>query len=556
MSAVFTLDFDPGIIPHSDPALLTIEGLKIALPPGGDRAEAIEDLSLSLPAGRTLCVVGESGSGKSVLAMTLMGLLDPELSVQAGRVKIGETLLLDQGRYASPSVINALRGAQIGMVFQEPMTALNPVVTCGKQLDEMLRAHQRLSRRERRAAILAIFARVQLPDPERIYHSYPHQLSGGQRQRIVIAMAVILRPRLLICDEPTTALDVTTQKEILGLIRELQQENDCAVLFITHDMGVVAEIADSVMVMHLGRVVEQGEAAQVLRQPRQAYTRMLLGSVPDGIPRRSGDKRRGQPLLSAELVAKTYTRRSLLGRSQRVAALNDASLAVHYGETVGIVGESGSGKSTFIRCLMRLIDPSCGVIRWGEKEVQSCRESELWALRSRVQMVFQDPNRSFNPRRTVGSSICEGAINFGLDRASAWALAETLMDRVRLPREALFRFPRQFSGGQRQRLAIARALACRPRVLVADEAVSALDVSVQQQILSLLEEIQRDLGLGMIFVTHDLRVAARLCDRLIVMQKGEIIEQGPTAELFAAPKQAYTRSLLAAMPRWEAPATL
>ena len=553
MSAMFTFDFDPGAASHRAPTLLQIDGLQVALPEGGDRADAIENLSLSLSAGQTLCVVGESGSGKSVLAMTLMGLLDPELSVQAGHVQIGETCLLEQGRYAAPAVIKALRGAQIGMVFQEPMTALNPVVTCGKQLDEMLRAHRRLSRSQRRDAILAIFARVQLPDPERIYHSYPHQLSGGQRQRIVIAMAVILRPRLLICDEPTTALDVTTQKEILGLIRELQQENDCAVLFITHDMGVVAEIADSVMVMHLGRVIEQGEATQVLRQPRQAYTRMLLGSVPDGIPRRSGDKQRGQPLLSAEQVAKTYTRRTLLGRSQNVAALADASLAVHYGETVGIVGESGSGKSTFARCLMRLIDPSSGVIRWGEKEVQSCQERELWALRSRVQMVFQDPNRSFNPRRTVGSSICEGAINFGLDRQSAWQLAESLMDRVRLPREALSRFPRQFSGGQRQRLAIARALACRPRVLVADEAVSALDVSVQQQILALLEEIQGDLGLGMIFVTHDLRVAARLCDRLIVMQRGEIIEQGPTAELFAAPQQAYTRSLLAAMPRWEAP---
>ncbi|WP_315708726.1 ABC transporter ATP-binding protein [Brenneria uluponensis] len=555
MSAVSTLDFDPRLTPKADPALLTIDSLQVALPSGADRADAIEDLSLTLWSGQTLCVVGESGSGKSVLAMTLMGLLDAELTVQQGTVQLGDTLLLDQGRYAASSVLKALRGEQIGMVFQEPMTALNPVVTCGKQLDEMLRAHSRLSRNERLTAILAIFAQVQLPDPKRIYHSYPHQLSGGQRQRIVIAMAVILRPRLLICDEPTTALDVTTQKEILGLIHELQQKNGCAVLFITHDMGVVAEIADTVLVMHLGRVIEQGDAMQVLRQPVHSYTRMLLNCVPDGVPRRTGDKQRGQPLLSAESVAKSYARRTLLGRSQSVAALHDASLAVYYGETVGVVGESGSGKSTFARCLMRLIDPSAGVIRWGEKEVQSCPERQLWSLRSRVQMVFQDPNRSFNPRRTVGSSICEGAINFGMSRESAWELAETLMARVRLPRDALSRYPRQFSGGQRQRLAIARALACQPRVLIADEAVSALDVSVQQQILALLEEIQRDLGLGIVFVTHDLRVAARLCDRLIVMQRGEIIEQGPTAELFAAPQQAYTRSLLQAMPRWEAPST-
>ncbi|ACS85633.1 dipeptide ABC transporter ATP-binding protein [Musicola paradisiaca] len=553
MSAVFALDSDPQLTPIADPALLTIDRLRVALPAGGDRADAIEDLSLTLHPGQTLCVVGESGSGKSVLAMTLMGLLAGELTVRHGTVRLGDTLLLNQGRYAAPAVLKALRGAQIGMVFQEPMTALNPVVICGKQMDEMLRAHSRMSRDERKAAILAIFARVQLPDPERIYHSYPHQLSGGQRQRIVIAMAVILRPRLLICDEPTTALDVTTQREILSLIRELQQENGCAVLFITHDMGVVAEIADDVLVMHLGAVVEQGAAAQVLRQPSQAYTRMLLDCVPDGVPCRSGDKQRGTPLLNADAVVKNYVRRTFLGRRQTVAALRDASLAVHYGETVGIVGESGSGKSTFARCLMRLIDPSSGVIQWGEKAVQSLPERQLWSLRSQVQMVFQDPNRSFNPRRTVGSSIREGAMNFGLSRESAQALAETLMDRIRLPRESLSRYPHQFSGGQRQRLAIARALACKPRVLVADEAVSALDVSVQQQILALLEEIQRDLGLGMIFVTHDLRVAARLCDRLIVMQQGAIIEQGPTAQLFAAPQQAYTRSLLQAMPRWVTP---
>jgi peptide/nickel transport system ATP-binding protein len=436
----------------------------------------------------------------------------------------------------------------MGMVFQEPMTALNPVMTCGDQVDELLSTHTDWPRDQRRAEILRIFERVRLPDPERMLRSYPHQLSGGQRQRIVIAMAVVLKPALIICDEPTTALDVTTQKEILKLIADLQREQGSAVLFITHDMGVVAEIADEVLVMNQGEAVEGGPSEQVLRRPKAEYTRQLLAAVPGMTPPAAKPAFSGPALLLGQGVGKTYASRDWMGRNRATAALQNAHVAVHAGETVGIVGESGSGKSTFARCLIRLIDPTEGRILWGDDEVAALPESRLRPLRNRVQVVFQDPNRSLNPRRTVGQSMVEGAMNFGQSRAEAEALAAELMTQVRLPVEALLRYPSQFSGGQRQRLAIARALACRPQVLVADEAVSALDVSVQAQILNLLREIQGRLGLGLLFITHDLRVAAQLCDRVIVMHQGHIVEEGPTAALYANPQQDYTRRLLQAAP--------
>jgi peptide/nickel transport system ATP-binding protein len=501
-------------------------------------------VSLSILPGQTLCVVGESGSGKSVMATTVMGLLAKELRPSGGEIVLqGESLL-----NASASRLRALRGRSVGMVFQEPMTALNPVMTCGDQVDELLSTHTDWPRDQRRAEILRIFERVRLPDPERMLRSYPHQLSGGQRQRIVIAMAVVLKPALIICDEPTTALDVTTQKEILKLIADLQREQGSAVLFITHDMGVVAEIADEVLVMNQGEAVEGGACEQVLRRPKAEYTRQLLAAVPGMTPPAAKPAFSGPALLSGQGVGKTYASRDWMGRNRATAALQNAHVAVHAGETVGIVGESGSGKSTFARCLIRLIDPTEGSILWGDDEVATLPESRLRPLRNRVQVVFQDPNRSLNPRRTVGQSMVEGAMNFGQSRAEAEALAAELMSQVRLPVEALKRYPSQFSGGQRQRLAIARALACRPQVLVADEAVSALDVSVQAQILNLLREIQGRLGLGVLFITHDLRVAAQLCDRVIVMHQGLIVEEGPTHELYANPQQDYTRRLLQAAP--------
>jgi peptide/nickel transport system ATP-binding protein len=528
----------------SNQPVLSIRQLSVALPAGGDRAHAVHQVSLTIHPGQTLCVVGESGSGKSVMATTVMGLLAKELRPSGGEIVLqGESLL-----GASAARLRALRGRSMGMVFQEPMTALNPVMTCGDQVDELLSTHTDWPRDQRRAEILRIFERVRLPDPERMLRSYPHQLSGGQRQRIVIAMAVVLKPALIICDEPTTALDVTTQKEILRLIADLQREQGSAVLFITHDMGVVAEIANDVLVMNQGEAVEGGPCEQVLRRPKAEYTRQLLAAVPGMTPPAAKPAFSGPALLSGQGVGKTYASRDWMGRNRATAALQNAHVAVHAGETVGIVGESGSGKSTFARCLIRLIDPTEGRILWGNDEVATLPEGRLRPLRNRVQVVFQDPNRSLNPRRTVGQSMVEGAMNFGQSRAEAEALAAELMTQVRLPVEALQRYPSQFSGGQRQRLAIARALACRPQVLVADEAVSALDVSVQAQILNLLREIQGRLGLGLLFITHDLRVAAQLCDRVIVMHQGLIVEEGPTAALYANPQQDYTRRLLQAAP--------
>ncbi|HSV54860.1 MAG TPA: ABC transporter ATP-binding protein, partial [Burkholderiaceae bacterium] len=517
--------------------ILVIDQLHVSLPSGSDRAHAVEGVSLSIAPGQTVCVVGESGSGKSVMATAVMGLLARELRPTQGRILLrGESLL-----QASAARMRALRGQAMGMVFQEPMTALNPVMTCGDQIDELLTTHTDWKPARRRAEVLRILHRVKLPEPERMARSYPHQLSGGQRQRIVIAMAVILKPALLICDEPTTALDVTTQKEILKLIAELQAEGigadagglRSAVLFITHDMGVVAEIADQVLVMHQGRAVEYGARDDVLHRPQAAYTRMLLAAVPSMTPPPARAEPQGAALLQGKDVCKTYTSRDWLGRVRETHALQGAALAVRAGETVGVVGESGSGKSTLARCLIRLIDPTAGQVHWGQADVARLPEGKLRALRSQVQVVFQDPNRSLNPRRTVGDAIVEGAVNFGASHASAVALAAELMDKVRLPREGLVRYPSQFSGGQRQRIAIARALACKPRVLVADEAVSALDVSVQAQILTLLRDIRDEFGLGLLFITHDLRVAAQLCDRVIVMHQGRIVEEGLTAQLYA-----------------------
>jgi peptide/nickel transport system ATP-binding protein len=528
----------------ANPVLL-IENLRVALPSGSDRAYAVDGVSLSIEPGRTLCVVGESGSGKSVMATTVMGLLPKEVRATQGTVRLaGESLL-----NATPQRLRELRGQAMGMVFQEPMTALNPVMRCGDQVDELLRTHKAdWSAAQRKAEILRVFDRVKLPEPERIVASFPHQLSGGQRQRIVIAMAVILKPALLICDEPTTALDVTTQKEILSLIDELQREQGSAVLFITHDMGVVADIAHTVLVMNQGKPVEIGTRDDVLQRPREAYTRMLLDSVPSITPPPARPEPTGSPVLEGRSVDKTYVTRDWLGRERATHALRDAHLALRAGETVGVVGESGSGKSTFARCLIRLIDPSAGTITWAGDEVAALNESRLRPLRHRVQVVFQDPNRSLNPRLRIGESLIEGAVNFGTPRAQARERAADLMDKVRLPREGLERYPSQFSGGQRQRLAIARALACKPAVLVADEAVSALDVSVQAQILELLRNIQAELRLGLLFITHDLRVAAQLCDRVIVMHQGRIVEEGKTGEMYAAPRHEYTRRLFAAAP--------
>jgi peptide/nickel transport system ATP-binding protein len=402
----------------------------------------------------------------------------------------------------------------------------------------------------RRDKVLAMMEDVHLPDVERIYSAFPHQLSGGQRQRIMIAMALILRPKLLIADEPTTALDVTTQAQILKLIRELRENTGTAVLFITHDMGVVAEIADSVTVLKLGEVMEQQPVADLLRRPITEYTRDLLRAVPSLVPRKARPpvEETGPATLATTALRKVYSQPALFGKGKETVAADAVTLTLRKGRTLGIVGESGSGKSTVARCVVRLIDPTSGSIKISGEEIATVPQASLKPHRKRVQIVFQDPFRSLNPRIEIGESITEGPTNFGVPKAEAMAQARDLLELVGLPASAVNRFPHQFSGGQRQRIAIARALAMKPDLLVADEAVSALDVSVQAQVLDLLDEIQTRMGIAILFITHDLRVAAQICDDVMVMQKGIVVEYGPAAGVLANPSTEYTRSLIEAAP--------
>ena len=534
--------------PGENPALaipaLSIKSLTIRLPAAADRANAIEDVSFDVKRGEIVCIVGESGSGKSVTAFAVMGLLQRELSVASGAIELeGENLV---GK--SDARMRGLRGARMSMIFQEPMTALNPVRSCGAQIDEVLRIHTKLSAEARKARVLEVMTAIQLPNPVSLYDAYPHQLSGGQRQRVMIATAIALDPVLLIADEPTTALDVTTQKQILGLIRELQTRRGTGVLFITHDFGVVAEIADRVVVMQHGRVVETGPVEEVLKRPRHAYTKMLIGSVPSLEPPRRARLDAAPVVLATSHLDKTYAGGGFFGKSRIVHAAKDVTVSVRRGETLGIVGESGSGKSTVARCIARLIQPSAGEIRIGGIDVAQMRERQLRPHRRHVQIVFQDPYRSLNPRRTVGEALVEGPVNFGLGRAAAHRRAVELMGLVGLSGEALLRFPHQFSGGQRQRICIARALMMEPELLIADEAVSALDVSVQAQVLKLLDDVRDRFKLAVLFITHDLRVAAQVCDRIAVMSKGAIVEEGVTAQLYKAPQHPYTQALFAAAP--------
>jgi peptide/nickel transport system ATP-binding protein len=525
-------------------AVLSVKNLSIALPRGADRALAVENISFDVNAGEILCLLGESGSGKSVIAFSIMGLLPENVVIDKGEINIESQNLLG----ISEQSLRAKRGDDIAMVFQEPMTALNPVMTCGDQLDELLSEHTQLSSSERKAKTLAMFEAVKLPEPDRIYASYPHQLSGGQRQRIMIAMALILEPKLLIADEPTTALDVTTQAEVLALIKTLQRERGTAVLFITHDMGVVAEIADRVVVLQHGKQVEAGDKTQVLTQPREDYTKMLIAAVPPIEPPQLRHQFDGAPALIVDSLCKTYESGGWFQKKRSTRAANVVSFGVRPGETVGIVGESGSGKSTVARCITRLIDPTKGEIHLGTENLRLGSREAMKLVRKRIQIIFQDPYRSLDPRQRVGEAIIEGPLNFGVKREAAMQRARELMTLVRLSPDVLSRYPNEFSGGQRQRISIARALALDPEVLICDEAVSALDVSVQAQVLTLLEEIQTKLKLAIVFITHDLRVAAQICDRVLVMSKGDVVEQGNTRDVFLNPQHAYTQRLLASAP--------
>ncbi|WP_134497926.1 ABC transporter ATP-binding protein [Microvirga pakistanensis] len=524
--------------------VLTIENLSIGLPARSDRPFAIKDLSLTIRSGETLCVVGESGSGKSMTAMAAIGLLPPAVPVLSGSIRLGDfdLLSLDEDGWCD------VRGRDIGMVFQEPMTSLNPVMRVSEQIAETFRAHRMLSPADRVRRAVELLAEVNLPNPELIARAYPHELSGGQRQRVMIAMALALEPKLLIADEPTTALDVTTQAQVLKLIDNLRRKKGTAVLFITHDFGVVAEIADRVAVLQNGELVEQGPVDEVLNNPQHPYTRRLLAAVPSLSPPPAKELRNEPIVLTVDGLTKTYAGGGFFRKGREVQAADAVSFDIRRGETLGLVGESGSGKSTVGRCVLRLIEPDGGRIEIGSLPFSTLSQHDLRPHRRRIQMVFQDPFASLNPRRQVGYIVAEGPITQGVAQDQALAQARGLLEKVGLPAQAAERYPHEFSGGQRQRIGIARALAMRPDVLVADEAVSALDVSVQAEILRLLKGLQAELGLSILFITHDLRVAAQICDRVAVMQKGRIVEMAETAHLFANPRDAYTRQLLAAVP--------
>ncbi len=536
-------------------ALLQVQNLTVALPAGGDRPYAVRDVSFTLNKNEILCIVGESGSGKSISANAIMGLLPTYLKPESGRILFRDQDLLQQ----SEETLLGLRGKDIGMIFQEPMSALNPVMKVGDQIAEVMAVHQLYPGAARTARVLELLRLVGLPDPQTLQHAYPFRLSGGQRQRVMIAMALALQPAILIADEPTTALDVTTQAQILKLIKDIQSAMHMAVMFITHDFGVVADIADRVLVMEKGLVVEQGAAQEILNRPQHPYTKRLIAAVPHGSNKETQQDLQTEllqqsgpantPVLEVKNLRKTYvTARGLFVQKRVVKAVDDVSLTVRRGQTLGIVGESGSGKSTIGKCLLKLIDIDSGQMLFDGKDIAPLDPAQFRPLRHKIQMIFQDPFASLNPRHTVGRILTDGPIANGVPRAQAEQRARELLKLVELEESAFDRYPNAFSGGQRQRIGIARALALNPELLVADESVSALDVSVQAQVLKLLQDIQQRLNVAMIFITHDLRVAAQICDQIVVMHKGRIVERGAPTEVFDQPKDPYTKTLIAAIP--------
>ncbi|MFJ3465655.1 ABC transporter ATP-binding protein [Achromobacter spanius] len=527
--------------------ILEIRDLKVSLPGAGDRRYAAEGIALTVSPREIVCIVGESGSGKSVTASAVMGLLPKNvLKLESGQILLSGRDIT----HASLAELRALRGDRMAMIFQEPMTALNPLMQVGDQIAEIFQFHgPSLSRREVDQRVLALLTDMRLPSPETLRHAFPHQLSGGQRQRVMIAMALAMEPALIIADEPTTALDVTSQAQVLRLLHGLRERHDTGILFITHDFDVVAEIADRVIVMQHGRIVEAGAAADVLANPQHPYTRKLIDAVPRGKFGAGAPLAEGDPVISVENLGMRFVTSSLFRSKRReVNALDGVSLSLARGETLGIVGESGSGKTTLGRCLAHFARPTSGRIVMNGEDVSNLSRAAWRQWCKRIQMVFQDPYRSFNPRLTIEATLSEGPLNYGEDPARVQARMREMLALVSIDASALKRYPHEFSGGQRQRISIARALMMEPEILIADEAVSALDVSVQAQILDLLERIRAQLNLSMIFITHDLRVAARLCHRIAVMQRGRVMEIGPAEQIFTRPGSTYTQELLAAIP--------
>ena len=523
--------------------LVRVQNLTVALPPGADRAKAVEDVSFEIARNKIVCIVGESGSGKSLTAHAVMGLLPRGVTATDGSILFDGVDLLKE----PPEALRKRRGRDIAMIFQDPMAALNPVVAIGRQVTEQIRAHRAVSESQALKQAAEMLGQMGLKDVAGLLKAYPHQLSGGQRQRVMIAMALSLSPRLLIADEPTTALDVTTQAQILALIKRIQTEREMSVLLITHDFGVVADMADTVAVMRHGRVVESGDVKTVLGRPAHSYTRALIAAVPKG-ESQLGPPPEGSPLMKVEGLTKRFRRGGLLSRAPAITALDHVGLTLCRGETLGIVGESGSGKSTLARCVIRLLDPDAGQVWLDGTDIARMKEKNLRPLRRRIQMVFQDPFSSLNPRQRVGDIVIAGPRALGEDETRARARAADMLRLVGLNPETMNRFPHEFSGGQRQRIGLARALMLKPDVLIADEPVSALDVTVQAQVLKLLDDVRRQMNLAMLFITHDMRVAAEICHRVMVMRHGRVVECGPTAEIFANPATDYTKALLAAIP--------
>ena len=545
--------------------------LRVEFETRGGTVVGVEDVSFDVFPGETVAVVGESGSGKSVSSLSLMRLVE----FGGGRIA-GGRLLFDRGAgepldvaKGPPSALRGLRGNEIGMIFQEPMTALNPVFTVGDQLTEGLRLHKGMSAAQARDRAVELLREVRIPEPERRLDQYPHELSGGMRQRVVIAIALACEPRLLIADEPTTALDVTIQAEILALIDRLKRETGTAVMFITHDMAVVAQMADRVVVMYRGNKVEEGPVERIFAAPEHPYTQALLSAVPrlgemtgttDPAPMRLLG-REGQDLspipgtdetlLEVEnLVVRFPVRGGFLRRHvANVHAVEDVSFAVNRGQTLSLVGESGCGKSSCGRALLRLVEPTSGAVRLGGEDVVGMSDGRLRAARRDMQMIFQDPFASLNPQRTLADQVAEPLVNYGVGtHESRMETVRRLFERVELPQAFLRRYPHELSGGQRQRVAIARALALEPKLIVADEAVSALDVSVQAQVLNLMLELQKEMGLSFVFISHDMAVVERVSHQVGVMYLGRIVEIGPRAAVFEDPQHPYTRALMSAVP--------
>ncbi len=554
--------------------LLEVKNLKTFLRAGGEIVRAVDDVSFHIERGETFCVVGESGSGKSVTALSVIQLLPRDISSHPGgeilfdyRHPDGRTERVDM--LALPDARRReIRGSRISMIFQEPMTSLNPVFTVGDQIVETLRLHRpAMSEAEARERAVDALAQVQIPNPAERFHEFPHRLSGGQRQRVMIAMAMACEPDLLIADEPTTALDVTVQAEILKLMRALQEKNGMSILFITHDFGVVAQMAKRLAVMRQGRIVETGDVQQVLSDPGHAYTRQLIDALPENLKARriarveGGEETPppaagpggGQPLVSLEGVKIHFpVRKGLLRRVvDQVRAVDGVSLEIPRGSVLALVGESGCGKTTLGRGILRLVDPTAGRIRFEEDDITALSPKEMRPYRRRMQIIFQDPASSLNPRLTVAGALTEPMAVHGIGESPEDRLerAAGVLEQVQLSRDSLWRYPHEFSGGQRQRIGIARALVLDPGFIVCDEVTSALDVSVQAEILQILQNLKEERSLTLLFITHNMGVVEYLSDTMAVMYQGRVVEYGPTDRVCNRPENDYTRKLLAAVPR-------